>query len=300
MKTNCLQCPRQCGADRTAGGVGYCRAPWDFQIARASLHLWEEPSVSGTRGSGTIFFSGCNLRCVFCQNRDISHTAKGKTVSSDGLASLMLRLRDAGAHNINLVTPTPYAWQIAEVLKSIKPTLGIPVVYNCGGFESIETLKRLDGLVDVYLPDFKYFSAENATRYSDAPSYFQTAFDALREMLRQVGKPHFDESSIIQQGVIVRHLVLPSCRTDSIALLDCLAEAFGTDAFLLSLMSQYTPDFAQDCPYPALRRRVTSFEYDSVLRHALELGFDGYFQSRTAATSDYTPDFDDMGFLGNV
>lgn len=296
MKNNCLQCPRQCAVDREST-LGYCLAPWHFTVSRASLHMWEEPSVSGTRGSGTIFFSGCNLRCVYCQNRDISHAAVGKLLDGNGLAALFFKLRDAGAHNINLVTPTPYAFQLADVLERVKPSLGIPIVYNCGGYESVETLKRLDGLVDVYLPDLKYFDAALAARYSDAPDYFPTALSALREMLRQAGKPQLDGDGIIQRGVIVRHLVLPSHRSDSIALLGRLATEFGTSAFLLSLMSQYTPDFTQNTPYPALHRRVTSFEYNSVLSHAQALGFDGYFQSRTAATPDYTPDFRDTGLL---
>lgn len=296
MKNNCLQCPRQCAVDREST-LGYCLAPWHFSVSRASLHMWEEPSVSGTRGSGTIFFSGCNLRCVYCQNRDISHAAVGKLLDGDGLAALFFKLRDAGAHNVNLVTPTPYAFQLADVLERVKPKLGIPVVYNCGGYESVETLKRLDGLVDVYLPDLKYFDTDLAARYSDAPDYFPTALSALREMLRQAGKPQLDSDGIIKRGVIVRHLVLPSHRSDSIALLGRLANEFGTNAFLLSLMSQYTPDFAQNTPYPALHRRVTSFEYNSVLSHAQTLGFDGYFQARTAATSDFTPDFHDTGLL---
>ena len=296
MKNNCLQCPRQCAVDREST-LGYCLAPWHFTVSRASLHMWEEPSVSGTRGSGTIFFSGCNLRCVYCQNRDISHAAVGKLLDGNGLAALFFKLRDAGAHNINLVTPTPYAFQLADVLERVKPSLGIPIVYNCGGYESVETLKRLDGLVDVYLPDLKYFDAALAARYSDAPDYFPIALSALREMLRQAGKPQLDGDGIIGRGVIVRHLVLPSHRSDSIALLGRLATEFGTSAFLLSLMSQYTPDFAQNTPYPALHRRVTSFEYNSVLSHAQALGFDGYFQSRTAATPDFTPDFRDTGLL---
>jgi putative pyruvate formate lyase activating enzyme len=296
VKNNCLQCPRQCGVDREST-LGYCLAPWHFSVSRASLHMWEEPSVSGTRGSGTIFFSGCNLRCVYCQNRDISHAAVGKLLDGDGLAALFFKLRDAGAHNVNLVTPTPYAFQLADVLERVKPSLGIPVVYNCGGYESVETLKRLDGLVDVYLPDLKYFDTDLAARYSDAPDYFPTALSALREMLRQAGKPQLDGDGIMGRGVIVRHLVLTSHRSDSIALLGRLATEFGTSAFLLSLMSQYTPDFAQNTPYPALHRRVTSFEYNSVLSHAQSLGFDGYFQSRTAATSDFTPDFHDTGLL---
>lgn len=297
MQQQCLQCPRACGVDRSAGEYGYCGVPWGFRVARASLHRWEEPSVSGTRGSGTIFFTGCNLRCVFCQNREISREGMGRELDADGLIDVMLRLRDAGAHNINFVTPTPYAYQLAEVLERVKPLLGIPVVYNCGGYESVESLKRLEGLVDVYLPDLKYFDGEIASRYSGAPDYHGVAVKALAEMLRQTGKPILDDDGLIVRGTIVRHLVLPTHRNDSVALLGDLAKRFGKQNFLLSLMSQYTPQFAGDCAYNELRRRVTTFEYDFVLREAERLGFDGYFQSRSSASADYTPDFRDGGFL---
>lgn len=297
MQQPCLQCPRKCGVDRLAGEYGYCGVPWGFRVARASLHRWEEPSLSGIRGSGTVFFTGCNLRCVFCQNREISREGMGRELDADGLIDVMLRLRDAGAHNINLVTPTPYAYQLAEVLERVKPLLGIPVVYNCGGYESVETLKRLEGLVDVYLPDLKYFDGEIASRYSGAPDYHGVAVEVLAEMLRQTGKPILDDGGLILRGTIVRHLVLPTHRNDSVALLCDLANRFGTQDFFLSLMSQYTPQFAGDCAYPALRRRVTTFEYDFVLREAERLGFDGYFQSRSSASADYTPDFRDGGYL---
>lgn len=297
MERSCLQCPRACGVDRKSGALGYCGAPWEFCISRASLHMWEEPSVSGTRGSGTIFFSGCNLRCVFCQNREISHGIMGKRLDTKALSDLMLRLRDAGAHNINLVTPTPYAHQLVKVLEEVKPRLGIPIVYNCGGYESVETLRKLDGLVDVYLPDFKYYDTKLSSQYSGAADYYQTALAALREMLGQTNNPHFDKEGLILRGTIVRHLVLPGCRNDSIALLRALASELGTAAFLLSLMSQYTPQFAKECGYPNLHRRVTSFEYQSVLDEAERLGFDGYFQGRASATPSYTPDFCDQGLL---
>lgn len=297
MQHQCLQCPRKCGIDRSTGELGYCGVPWDFRVARASLHQWEEPPISGTRGSGTVFFSGCNLRCVFCQNREISHETPGKTIDADGLTDVMLRLRDAGAHNINLVTPTPYAWQLAEVLERIKPTLGIPVVYNCGGYESVDTLRRLDGLVDIYLPDFKYYDGECASRYSGAADYHAVATDTLAEMLRQTGEPTFDADGLMKRGTIVRHLVLPGNRRDSICLLRDLSQRFGVDAFLLSLMSQYTPQFAKACSFSELHRPVTTFEYNAVRDEAERLGFEGYFQSRSSATADYTPDFRDGDFL---
>ena len=290
MEQNCLQCPRACGADRQSG-VGYCGAPWGFVVARAALHAWEEPPISGTNGSGTVFFSGCNLRCAFCQNYDVSHAAKGRAMSADELIDTMLSLQEAGAHNINLVTPTPYAYQLAELLRAVRTRLHIPVVYNCGGYESVETLRRLDGLVDIYLPDFKYADSERARKYSEAADYPMVATEALAEMLRQVGSPVTDENGIMQRGVIVRHLVLPGGRADSIDVLRLLATHFGTDRFLLSLMSQYTPDFAARSPYRELHRRVTTFEYDAVLREAQALGFNGFLQARTSASSSFTPEF---------
>lgn len=292
----CNQCPRQCNASRQNAPAGYCHSPATLRIARAALHPWEEPPISGARGSGTVFFTGCNLRCVYCQNRPVSHQNKGRDVTEEQLAALMMRLQDEGAHNINLVTPTHYALQLAEVLKSVKPSLHIPVVYNCGGYESVDTLRHLEGLVDIYLPDVKYCDNTLAIKYSSAPNYREIAFDALREMLRQTGSCQFDGDGMMQRGVILRHLVLPGCRKDSIALLEALAKDFGTNAFQLSLMNQYTPEFATEAPYPELHRKVTTFEYESVLNRALELGFDGYFQDRASATASFTPDFQEPTF----
>ena len=292
----CSQCPRMCGADRVAS-VGYCGVPWNFRVVRAALHHWEEPQISGTCGSGTIFFSGCNLRCVYCQNREVSRAQIGKVIGEDALIDVMLRLQDAGAHNINLVTPTQYALQLADVLTRAKSLLHIPVVYNCGGYESVETLKKLYGLVDIYLPDFKYVDRELAQKYSDAADYCEVATAALHEMLRQTGTPRMDANGIMVRGTVVRHLVLPGCRQDSIAVLEHLAREFGTEAFLLSLMSQYTPEFAKDSPYSNLHRRVTSFEYDSVLREVERHGFSGNFQARSSADTGYTPNFYEESFL---
>ena len=289
----CLLCPRGCSVDRAQGETGFCKEAKDVTISRAALHLWEEPPISGSRGSGTIFFCGCNLHCVFCQNKLISRGGGNrKTISVNELASLMLEVRDMGAHNINLVTPTHFADSIAEALTLIRDDLNIPIVYNSSGYENISTLKMLDGLIDVYLPDFKYASSELARDYSSAPDYTEVAAKALCEMHRQVGSPVFDENGIIQRGMIVRHLVLPSCRHDSIKVLDILAELFSPDSIKLSLMSQYTPDFALDTPFKNLHRKLTSFEYNSVLEHAISLGSDGYFQSLSSATSRYTPNFE--------
>ena len=291
----CRQCPRACGIDRKIG-VGFCGVGQDILVARAALHFWEEPVISGTRGSGTIFFSGCNLRCAFCQNRCISHGGTGRVVSGEELQSLMLRLQDEGAHNINLVTPTQYAQQLIPILAQVKPKLNIPVVYNCGGYESVETLRALAGLVDVWLPDFKYYSAQLSEKYSSASDYFKVAVEALEEMLRQQPTAVYGDDGMIRAGVIVRHLVLPGCRGDSIEVLRCLEQQFGNRAFLLSLMNQYTPQFAKESPYRELHRRVTTFEYESVLRVAVELGFDGFLQGKSAATAVYTPDFSEKTF----
>ena len=287
----CKLCPRECGVERNKM-TGFCASPELAAVSRVSLHMWEEPPISGERGSGTIFFSGCNLRCVFCQNKAISRGDKdAKIYSVDALADLFLSVEAMGAHNINLVTPTHFITTISKALEITKDRLSIPIVYNSSGYELVSSLKTLDGLVDVYLPDFKYASRELAEKYSSAPDYPNVVKSALAEMYRQVGAVSFDNDKIIKKGVIVRHLVLPSHRKDSVAVLDALSELLPIKNIRLSLMSQYTPEFAQDCEYKELHRRVTSFEYNSVLDHALQLGFDGYFQHRSSATASYTPDF---------
>ena len=296
----CTLCPRACAVDR-AKAHGYCGAPAEIMVARAALHMWEEPPISATRGSGTIFFAGCNMGCVFCQNREISRpeALAGKAFDEDGLWRIMVALRHRGAHNINLVTPTHYADRIARVLAAHKHELGIPVVYNCGGYESVEALKMLDGLVDIYLPDFKYFSSELSKKYSNAPDYMQVASVALDEMLRQQSGCVFDEDGIMQKGVIVRHLVLPGCRKDSFDVLKKIAEIRGDRDMRISLMRQFTPDFLPDGDeFSSLRRRLTSFEYDSVLKLADELGFEGFSQGPESATADFTPNFSEI-FIEN-
>ena len=289
----CLACPRKCGA-RRSHQRGFCGASDKVSISRISLHRWEEPPISAQNGSGTIFFTGCNLRCVFCQNRTISSGADAfegaLELTEDELYDAMLRLEAAGAHNINLVTPTHYVPMLAEVLKSAKKRLSIPIVYNSSGYDSVDSLRLLQGLVDVYLPDLKYFSSELSSKYSKAPDYFEVASAALCEMLRQVGEVRF-EGDLIKKGMIVRHLVLPSCRADSIALLDELARLLPIKRIRLSLMRQFTPDFVDGEMYPELCRRLTSFEYSSVVKKAESLGFEGYIQGADSACSDYTPSF---------
>ena len=267
-----------------------------MRISRIAPHFYEEPPISYKNGSGTVFFSGCNLRCVFCQNKDISQGERiGKEYSHNELIKAIVTLQESGVHNINLVTPTHFAAQIASVLEEMKTQelLTVPVVYNSSGFESVDTLKMLDGLIDIYMPDLKYFSPELSLKYSSAPDYFSVASKAITEMLRQRGHYKYNKSNpeLLSSGVIIRHLVLPTHRKDSIEALTHLAELISPSDVLISLMSQYTPDFALDTPFTELHRRITSFEYDSVCSAALNLGFDGFMQSRSSASSVYTPKF---------
>ena len=287
----CLSCPRECAVDRSVGERGFCGASAEYTIAFADLHLWEEPCISGKDGSGAIFFSGCNLRCVFCQNKKISRAPTGVPYTEDALIDKMLELQARGASNINLVTPTPYAFFLAKTLERAKPRLNIPIVYNCGGYESLHALRALDGLIDVYLPDFKYYSDDLASKYSSALDYREVASEALCEMFRQTGPVVIGEDGLAKRGLIVRHLVLPACRADSFDVLRHLAKILPTDKILLSLMNQYTPDFVDSTAPKNLTRRLTSFEYQSVLDLARELGFDGFSQQRSSASAVFTPDF---------
>lgn len=291
--SECRLCPRRCGADRDTR-AGFCGETSTVRVARIAPHQFEEPPISGTRGSGTVFFSGCPLHCVFCQNKDISRVGGyGEDISADELYDRIARLLDSGVHNLNLVSATQFVPQIVPVLERLRASRvkRVPVVYNSSGYESLDTLKMLDGLVDIYLPDFKYFSPDLAKKYSSAPDYPEVASAAIVEMLRQVGKYRYSESDILQSGVVIRHLVLPACRQDSIDALRHLAQILPVDEVLLSLMSQYTPDFALDTPYENLHRKVTSFEYSSVIKEAEKLGFDGFIQSKSSANAKYTPNF---------
>ena len=287
----CRICPRACGVDRVGGQTGVCGVTAVYRVARVAPHLWEEPPISGKNGSGTVFFSGCNLRCVFCQNREISRECLGRSYTEEELTEAILRLQDEGVHNINLVTPTHYTAPLARLLEKLKPRLRIPVVWNSGGYESAESLGMLEGLVDIYLPDFKYISPDLSKAYSAAPDYAERATEAVLEMYRQTGK-YEEEDGLAQKGVILRHLVLPGCRADSIAVLRHIASILPVSDIRVSVMRQYTPDFAMDCPHKNLRRRVTEFEYASVLEEAARLGIVGFSQGKEAATRAYTPDFE--------
>ncbi len=291
MTNGCHLCPRQCGVRRDLGERGVCKMGDHIRVARAALHPFEEPPISGTRGSGTVFFVGCSLGCIFCQNKAIRPCEVGKEISEEQLGELFLALQEKGAHNINLVTPTHFADRVVTALRAVKPHLHIPVVYNCGGYERVETLRTLEGLVDIYLPDFKYVSPALSRAYSAAPDYAHIAVSALAYMYKQVGAVRYDEDGMLKSGIMVRHLVLPGCRADSIAVLDKIAEILPVGDVLLSLMRQYTPDFAPEDAPRNLHRRVTSFEYDSVMSHAQTLGFDGFFQGKDAASAAFTPDF---------
>ena len=282
----CILCPRLCGVDRTER-VGYCGSGSLPKVARAAKHHWEEPCISGTEGSGTVFFSGCTLGCVFCQNREISRGGTGREVTVEHLADIFKRLEGQGVHNLNLVTPTHFTPQILQALELSKPT--VPVVMNCGGYERVETLRQWEGKVQVYLPDLKYFSPELSAKYSAAPDYFAVASKAIMEMHRQQPQLVW-EGDLLKSGLIIRHLVLPGCMKDSLKVLDFLDKNLPKDSFLLSLMSQYTP--TENCKqFPEINRRVTTYEYRKVADRAAELGFSGFAQDRRSAKEEYTPPF---------
>ncbi len=287
-------CPRACGADRENGQFGYCGVPAQIMLARAALHLWEEPCISGNNGSGIVFFSGCNLGCCYCQNASISRGQRGKIVSPQRLAEIFFELKAQGAHNINLVTPTQYALSLVPVLEYVKATgLDLPIVYNCGGYESVETLKRLDGLIDVYMPDFKYWSNLLAMRYSAAPDYRTVAQAAIAEMVRQRGKCQFDAEGMMTSGVLVRHMVLPGAYADAKKILYDLHRSYG-DTIVISIMSQYTP--IGEAKYPILSERVLQEDYESVLDYAAAIGIENaYVQEGEAAQESFIPDFDNTG-----
>ena len=285
----CELCPRRCGVDRSRK-TGFCGMGESPRVARAALHFWEEPCISGTRGSGAVFFSGCTLRCAFCQNYEISHQGLGRDISVGRLADIFRMLRDQGAHNINLVTATPFVPAVLDALERYHP--GIPIVWNTGGYETMETLKRLEGAVDIYLPDLKHVSPRLSRLCAGAPDYFDVASRAIREMCRQTGSAQYDAEGLMRRGVIVRHLILPGCTMDSCRALDFIAQELpaGTP---VSLMRQYTP--SPHCAIPGLDRRVTDQEYARVLAHFEALGLAGYTQEKEAADSAYTPPFDLTG-----
>ena len=286
----CSICPRHCNVDRSVN-LGFCQSPDNFRVARAALHFWEEPCISGKEGSGTVFFSGCNLKCVFCQNNEISAENKGVEISDDKLISIFENLISQGANNINLVNPTHYTKRLAKVLSSWKSP--VPIVYNSSGYEEVETLKALDGLIDIYLPDLKYIRAEKAMRYSKAADYFEKASAALLEMRRQV-EDKFD-GDIMKSGMIIRHLILPQNTNSSIAVLDFIKSNFPNT--FVSLMAQYTPcgDLSE---FPEINRKITKREYEKVVNYAFDNSFDKLFiQELSSADKSFIPKFDFTGVL---
>lgn len=290
---SCMLCPRRCGARRSPSeGFGRCGMGTDPVVARAALHFWEEPCISGTRGSGAVFFTGCPLGCVYCQNYCISAEKKtGKRVSARELSEIFRRLEEQGAHNINLVTPTHFVPAILEALSIRRPS--VPVVYNCGGYETAETLRMLEGHIDVYLPDFKYIEPELAAQLSGAPDYPETAKAAVLEMTRQTGPARYDDAGLLMQGTVVRHLILPGHTRNSLSVLQWLSENLP-DGVPVSLMAQYVPcGRAED--FPPLGRRITKREYEKVQNRLFELGLDGYVQERESASRSYIPPFDLSG-----
>ena len=286
----CTLCPRRCGAERTAeAGGGFCRMPAGLRVARAMLHRWEEPPISGRNGAGTVFFSGCTLGCVYCQNGDISAGGFGKDISTARLREIFEELIGQGAHNIELVTPTHF---LPWILPALTPRLPVPVVYNCGGYERVETLRALEGLVDVYLPDLKYADGTLAAALSGAADYFPVACQAIREMFRQVG-PYVLEDGLLTRGVVIRHLVLPGYLDNTRRVLDWIAETFAPGDVLVSLMSQYTPT---NNITGRMARRVTAAEYRAAAAYMRNCGItDGFVQERTSAEEAYTPAFDGQG-----
>ena len=290
-----MACPRLCGVDRRVA-QGYCGANALPNIARAALHSWEEPCISGTRGSGTVFFCGCNMRCVFCQNGDINHSLVGDSVDEHGLLAVMRGLQRAGAHNINFVTPTPHVQLLARTLKQAKREgFSLPIVYNTNGYERVEMLKTLGGLVDVYLPDIKYVTREVAARYSDTPEYFDYAQKALLEMHKQAGPLRLGEDGTAQSGLIVRHLVLPGAVAETRRVLDFLADTLPPDTHI-SLMAQYVP---AGNPSPPLDRPLKRREYERAVEYCVAKGFHNVFvQALSSASSAYTPAFDGSVFPG--
>ena len=290
----CNECPRRCNIDRSIT-KGFCGMSDKVSVARAALHMWEDPCISGENGSGAVFFSGCNLRCVFCQNACIARGMSGVEISVDRLSEIFLELQEKGAVNINLVTPSHYVKEIVKALTMAKDNgLTIPVVYNTSSYELVDTLKSLEGLVDIYLPDFKYVDSSLAMRYSHAKDYYEVACAALAEMHRQISACSFDEHGIMTGGIIVRHLILPGHTADSKRVIKYIKDTYGDDVFI-SIMNQYTP-LPHVSEYPEINRKVTKREYDNVVDYAIDIGVtNGFIQEGSAAEESFIPEFNGEG-----
>lgn len=291
----CKLCPRECGVNRNAGQKGFCKVSSELMVARAALHYWEEPCISGENGSGAVFFSGCNMHCVYCQNEEISWGEKGKDISPERLAEIFLELEEKGANNINLVTPTHFIPTIIAAVESAKINgLGLPIIYNSSGYEKVDTLKRLEGIVDVYLPDFKYMSKERSEKYSHSKNYAEITKLAIDEMVRQKPKVKIGYNKMIESGVIVRHLLLPGGLKDSKRILKYLYTKYNDDIFI-SIMSQYTP-LSHVEKYQEICRKVTPREYDQLVKFAIDIGIkNGFIQEGEVAEDSFIPHFDSTG-----
>ncbi len=289
---SCKLCPRECGVNRNRGELGYCKADNRIKIARCDLHFWEEPCISGEKGSGAVFFSHCTMGCVYCQNYKISTENQGKYVTEEELCEMFLTLQHKGANNINLVTPTHYVPQIITSLKMAKQKgLTLPIVYNTSGYENEETLKMLSGYIDVYLPDMKYFSDRYALRYSNAKNYFECTKKAIAEMFAQTGKCAFDENGIIKKGIIVRHLMLPHLLFDTKKVLDYLHKTYGNNIYI-SIMSQYTPLATLPCEFPELSKPISAEYYEKMIDYAEKIGIEnGFIQEGSSVGESFIPEF---------
>ena len=288
MKEICSMCPRSCKVDRKRC-KGFCGMGDKLVVAKAFLHLWEEPCISGKNGSGTVFFSGCNMRCVYCQNYNISQEYFGREISQEQLVKIFMELQAKDAHNINLVSPSHFTLQIKQALDNAKG-LKIPEIYNSNGYDSVHSLRMLEGKIDVYLPDIRYFNDETALKYSSADKYFKTACEAVLEMYRQVGEPRFDDEGMIVKGLIIRHLIIPGHVDESKRILEWIRDNLPEGVYV-SLMSQYTPYYRCES-YPEINRHITRREYEIVLDYFYKIGLkNGYVQERDSACEDYIPDF---------
>jgi len=287
----CNICPRNCNINRSIN-KGYCNTSLDVKVAKAFLHKWEEPFISGKNGSGTVFFTGCNLKCVFCQNYKISQLNYGKTLNTKELASLFISLQNKGAHNINLVSPTIYIHQIkTAILLAREKGLSIPIIYNTNAYENVKSLQALDGLINIYLPDLKYYSNILSKKFSKANDYFKHATQAILEMYRQVGVPHFNHDGILENGLVIRHLILPGCIEDTKKILLWIKNNLPKEIYI-SLMGQYTP-FYKAKNYPELNRTITQQEYEEAINYFFEIGLEnGFVQETTSASEKYIPEFD--------
>ena len=287
---NCNLCPRNCGVNRYEG-KGYCGAGAEAVTAKTFLHKWEEPCISYKNGAGTVFFSGCCLHCVYCQNNTISSKMYGSEKNISELSDLFLEIQDKGADNIELVTPSHFTPSIVKALEKVKHRLSIPVIFNTGGYEKVSTLKMMDGYIDVYMPDIKYFSSNVSQRYSNAPDYFAHASEAVKEMTRQAGNLKYNSEGGLLKGTLIRHLVLPNQRHDSMSIMKWISENLDPEKVLVSIMNQYTPfDFIPE-KYGEIKRKVTKMEYNSVVRYARSLDIDGFTQQNSSASEFYVPDF---------